>query len=324
MAPGEALRHRPFVEHFYLGHPSCRLHLLLADDGSIAGILGIARMRFEWNGAELPMAFGANFHALRPGAGGLLYLHWTRSAPVGLVFGGSADAHRIYREQKWVYFSGARVMMLNPEPVHRPGDPLWRRAARDLRARFQRKPIGRYGAHLPDAVRRVTVREEHGWDAALLPQRSPFTLRYAPPIDELAWRYALDLAHVRYRLFRVVREGTPCGYVVIQDRPDRVLVAHADGDDPLALAGGIVRAVLAVGGDDRVARSVVLASTSPEMRGVFLDAGFRVRAERPLAMRAFRPSQTLPTDPGSWLVGFDWGDNGLRVPFLDQLDAAPA
>ncbi|MCW5891977.1 MAG: hypothetical protein KIT14_15745 [bacterium] len=323
MAPGEALRHRPFVEHFYLSHPSCRLHLLMADDGSIAGILGIARMRFEWNGAELTMAFGANFHALRPGAGGLLYLHWTRSAPVGLVFGGSTDAHRIYREQKWVYFPGARVMMLNPEPLQRPGDPLWRRVARQLRARVQRKPIGRYGVRLPAAARGVTVREEARWDEALLPRRSPFALRYAPPLDELTWRYALDLPHVRYRLFRVSRDGTPCGYVVLQDRPERILVAHADGEDPGALAGGIVRAVLAVGGTDRTARSVVLASTCPTMREVFLDVGFRVRAERPLAMRAFRPSQALPADPGGWLVSFDWGDNGLRTPFLDQ-PAVPA
>lgn len=279
-------------------------------------------MRFEWNGTELPVAFGANFHALRPGTGGLLYLHWTRSAPVGLVFGGSLDAHRIYREQKWVYFSGARVLMLNPEPLQRPGDALWRRVARQLRARIQRKPIGRYGTRLPDAVRAVTVREEHAWGEELLPRRSPFALRYAPPLDELSWRYALDLPHVRYRLFRVLRAGTACGYVVIQDRPERLLVAHADGDDPEALAGGIVRAVLAVAGDDRHARSVVLASTCPAMRGVFLDVGFRVRSERPLAMRAFRPSQALPADPSTWLVNFDWGDNGLRTPFLDQLAAS--
>jgi hypothetical protein len=294
----------------------------MAEDGSIAGILGIARMRFEWNGTELPVAFGANFHALRPGAGGLLYLHWTRSAPVGLVFGGSADAHRIYREQKWVYYAGARILMLNPEPVQRPDDPLWRRAARQLRAALQRKPIARYGVRLPDAVRHVAVREEHAWDEALLPRRSPFTFRYAPLLDELAWRYALDLPHVRYRLFRVSRDGTPCGYVVLQDRPERVLVAHADGEDPVALAAGIVRAVLEVGGQDRRARSVVVASTSPVMRAVLLDSGYRVRAERPLAMRAFRPSQALPDDPASWLVNFDWGDNGLRTPFLDQTPPA--
>ena len=46
-----------------------------------------------------------------------------------------------------------------------------------------------------------------------------------------------------------------------------------------------------------------------------------VGVEGPFAVGSLKGPVALPADPSRWLVNYDWGDNGLRPPFLGE--AAP-
>ena len=309
-----SLRHRQFVEHYYCRHPTCRLWTVRGDDGAILGTLGVERMRFQWSGREVIVGSGSNFHGFQRGVGGFLYREWLRACDFALVFGGSHDAHRIYRQQRWHYFPDIHTYRLNPLYSARASDGLWRRGAKWLLRRSVRTPLARLARRLSDIdVGDVHVREESAYTADLIPTRSPFTFRYVPTLDELAWRYSLDLSFVRYRLFRVLAGDRTVGYVVLNVDQSRILVAHSDGEDPHELAIGTIMSVLEVGRPVRRPLLVVLASSDPVMRAVFERFGFRTPAQgRPFAMHARTSSTSLPTDPAGWLVNYDWGDNGLR------------
>jgi hypothetical protein len=169
----------------------------------------------------------------------------------------------------------------------------------------------------------VSVREEHEYSAELLPRRSPFTVRFAPSVSYLAWRYAFGLSFVRYRLFRILRGSESVGYVVINQSRERLIVAHCDGDDPTTLAYGVLLSVVEAAGRDVRPHGVVLASSHPEMAEIYRRFGFRARrSDRPLAIGGEGPPRTVPTDTTGWLVNYDWGDNGLRAPFLDHAAVA--
>ena len=309
-----SLRHRQFVEHYYCGHPACRLWLVRDESGTILGTLGIERMRFQWSGREVIVGSGSNFHAFQAGVGGFLYREWLRGCDFTLVFGGSNDAHRIYRQQQWHYYSDVHIYRLNHLYAGRAGDPLWRRGAKWIMRRIARAPLSRLGRRLSAIdVGNVRVREESAYTADLLPASSPFTFRFVPTLDELSWRYALDLPYVRYRVFRVLAGDATVGYVVLNVEPHRILVAHSDGDDPHALAVGTIMSVLEVGRPVPRPMLVVLASSHPIMRTAFERFGFRAPAQgRPFAMHARNPRTAFPAEPKDWLVNYDWGDNGLR------------
>ena len=54
------------------------------------------------------------------------------------------------------------------------------------------------------------------------------------------WVYSF----VRYRLYRILRRGEPCGYVILNDLRDRLMVAHCDGDDAEAIVSGVLLSVV--------------------------------------------------------------------------------
>lgn len=313
-----ALQHRPFVDWYYASHDGCRLYLVLDDRGAIAGTIGVDLMPFQAGARTIVAGFSSNFNALRPGAGAYLYMRWMRSCEIGLNFGGSADFHRLIRSQGWTYFAWPKVYYLNAPFTVREADPWWARAAKRTVAWWAQAPVASRARRLDEAMRaRLTVCEEHGYDESLLPARSPFTFRFAPGLDYLRWRYALDLPFVRYRLFRVLERGRPAGYVVVQDG-DPVLVAQCDGEDPVTLAHGVLLALLRVCADDARPRGVRLAAAHPAMVGIYERFGFRLkRPARPFALGTVRRALDVPADPAGWHVGFDLGDNGLRPPFRD-------
>lgn len=319
-----ALSHAPFVNHFYATRDSSRLHLFTLADGTIGGTLGLESLRFEHLGRELTIGSPTNFYGFHPGAGGYLFLHWMKSFKIGMVFGGSADTHRILQQQRWTYYPGMKTYLLNRAYSAQPGDAFWKSAARwaleQGRSRLQRFE-NRFRRAAP---RDLSVCEEQSYGDDLLPRRSPFTFRFAPRVDYLAWRYDTRLCHVRYRLFRIRRGNAPAGYVILNDQPTRIVVAHCDGEDAADLAYGIALSVAEAARADRAPREVMLTSCHPEMQAIFKALGFRAaRQERPFALGSLRHRDLLPPpDASGWLINFDIADNGLRPPFLNQQTAA--
>jgi hypothetical protein len=277
-------------------------------------------MPFVVDGQPRIIACGSNFHSLRPGVGALLFLKYLESSPTALLFGGSDDSHAIIRRRGWTYYPAPRTYTLNRRYEAANGDRAWRRAAKRLVDRAVRRPLAAYASRIPADVRgRLQVMEEQDYKPDMLPETSPFRLRFAPPVEYLRWRYGLALPFARYRLFRIVSRGMTSGYVVVGDAPGQLTVAHADGTNAADLAYGMVLSLIAAARNDELTRSGLLTSAHPEMERVFSSIGFRAsRHERPLAMGGGGTGRPDAASMSDWLVNFDWGDNGLRVPFLDQ------
>src|SRR5947208_16330882 len=239
-AAGHSLGHRPFVDHYYATVPWCRLYLALGDDGAVAGAIGVEQLRFEYEGRPLTIGCASNFVAFQPGAGGVLFLRWIRSSEMACIYGGSRDTHRILAHQGWTYFPGVHVYSLNGRYTDRPAEPRWRGVAKSvLRAVTPRVDVGERlrGVVARGVVPAVNVAEVGGFDADMLPRAGGFMFRLAPGTEYLGWRYSPALPFVRYRLFRL-----PRGYVVLNERPGRIVVAQADATDPASLVRGGARA----------------------------------------------------------------------------------
>lgn len=305
MGPEVSLNHRPFVDWYYTTNEACHLHLVREGDDRVVGTIGVEVMPFEANAQPVTMGFASNFHALQHGVGGILFMKWMKSSPLGAVFGGSPDTHRIIQGQKWTYFSGVDIYQLNRPYAAQAGEAAWRRTAKWALRTVQPK-VRLDARRIP-----VSVREESDYSPDLLPHSSPFALRFNPTVEYLRWRYDTRLSFVRYRLFRI----EDVGYVILNETPGRVIVAQCDGNDAEALAHGVTRAVAEV---CTTPREVLLASSHPVMQRVFTGYGFRRTAERPFALGSLRKPIDITHDTSTWLVSFDWTDNGLRVPFLDQ------
>jgi len=320
-AAGHSLGHRAFDDHDYATEPWCRLYLALGDDGAVAGAIGVEQLRFEYEVRPLAIGCASNFVAFEPGAGGVLFLRWIRSSEMACIYGGSRDTHRILAHQGWTYFPGVHVYSLNGRYTDRPAEPRWRGVAKSLlRAVTPRVDVGERlrGAVARGVVPAVNVAEVDGFDADMLPRAGGFTFRLAPGTEYLGWRYSPALPFVRYRLFRL-----PRGYVVLNERPGRIVVAQADATDPDSLVGGVLAAVAQVAGEGS-RPEVLLTSCHARMRRLYEQFGFRpAHVERPFALGSARGPVPLAPDTSSWLVNFDWTDNGLRPPFLDETVACP-
>ena len=317
------LGHRPFVDHYYTGQPFCTLYLAYDDSGQVIGSLGVERARFRYHSAPLELAFGSNFHARTSGVGGFLFRRWMKSCTYGIAIGGSEDSHRIFRDLRWTYFSGLGLYYLDRSFAPGPGAPLWERAARLAARQLWRagqlrihaiSRRGRIARHIRDTL---SIAEENAFSADLLPARSPFVFRFTPTLDHLAWRYATDLSFVRYRLFRIQLFGETIGYAILNDAPHRITVAHCDGSSAEMLAYGILLCVLAVLRGKR--REVRLLSCHPDMDRVYERFGFRRTGRAPpVVIGSLGRPVDIDPDTSGWMIHYDWGDNGLRRPFLDQ------
>ena len=314
------LVHRPFVNYYYASRDWCKLYLVLGKDEEVLGTIGVDQMRFEYRGREMFLGFASNFYAFQPGVGGYLYLQWIKTSPVALEFGGSEDAHRLLRHQKWTYFPGVKIYLLNYAYPCSPEDSWLRRSAKSIIRLVERKRISKYASGIPPEVGvGVSVHEEPAYAEDLLPRQSPFTFRFAPTLEYLSWRYSTRLSFARYRLFRVLDQGRTLGYVIIKDSPEELIVAQCDGENAATLAYGVLLSILDVARDDLRPRTVLLSCCHAEMKRIYERFGFKVEQnERPFALGVFRRQIDLPSDTSNWLVNYDWGDNGLRWPFMDQ------
>jgi hypothetical protein len=277
-------------------------------------------MRFQCGSREMTLGFATNFHASQAGIGGYLFMQWMKACQGGIVFGGSPDVHRILHQQQWTYFPAVKTYYLNRPFTSRPDEAWWRVAAKKaVQHAFQTK-LSRYASRLsPQAVADLSVHEEHAYTEDLFPRRSPFVFRFAPSLDYLNWRYNGALPFVRYRLFRLLAGDTSVGYVIINESPERLIVAQCDGEDASSLAYGVLLSLLEAACSEKKARWVVLTSCHPDMQRIYTHFGFKTqRRGRPFALGALRHRIDVPTETSNWLINYDWGDNGLRAPFIDQ------
>lgn len=325
VGPNCNLGHRPFVDYYYASSDWCRLFMILADDGSAIATIGLEKMPFEYDNQKIFIGFGSNFHSFRSGLGTYLFLHWQRFCPAGLVYGGSEDTHKIIRRQNWSFFTGVRNYELNKKYLPHPGQPKWRVAAKwVLRHAGRQKRISEYASRiLAKVAAKLSVREERSFTHDLLPPRSPFRFRFAPLPDYLNWRYNPALSFVRYRIFRVLNEEKTVGYVILNESPEKILVAQCDGEDAETLAYGALLSILHVGCKDTKPRVVSLVSCHPGMQKIYERFGFRKSGtDCPFALGPLGVNLRIHPDTSNWLVNLDWGDNGLLGPLIDQSSPA--
>lgn len=321
LPPMHGLRCRSFVEHYYTSFDACRLHLMLNDDDDILGVVGLERMNFSTPDGDVTLGFGSNFHAFESGSGGLLFLHWLKQCKFGVVFGGNDNTQRIIEHQKWTRFDGVSIYQINHAYAEVPGEALWRKAAKQVLWHSPTKTnvAKRIEAVTPGLGSEATVEAipETNFDTEMLPTSSEFDVRFAPTIEHLNWRYASDLEFARYRVFRLTQAGQSIGYVVLNEQKHRMIVAQCDAPTGESLTRGIFAALSQVCTGTRKRCGVLLATSNPFMKSACESVGFKQHpAGRSLAIGGIGRKPTWGSDTSSWSVNYDWGDNGLRAPFL--------
>jgi len=314
-----SLRFPDFVGHYYGGSDHCHLWVLHGDEGDIAGVIGVERMPFVTPAGRIALGFGSNFHAFQQGAGGLLFLHWSRQCGPAMQFGGSADARRLVTHQKWTVYPGIQSLQINQAVADAPGSAWWNRMARFI---LQHQPLKtRVGRRSEQMVERggmkVAAIPEPSFSSDLIPTESEFVVRFAPDAEYLNWRYRPGLPFARYHIFRITVDGVSRGYVVLNEQRHRVLVAHCDLPDPWTLAQGIFAALSRLCRGRAASHGVLLTTSNPVVQAAFQAAGFRAKASsRPLSIGDRQRRAALPEDTSEWLISEDWGDNGQRAPFF--------
>lgn len=315
------LRYPSFVDHYYGEPDRAVLLLMLNDEERVIGTLGYENMEFDTPAGSKTLALGSNFHAFESGAGGLLFLHWVKACDFGFVWGGNENTHRVVRHQKWNRYSGIDTFQLNASFAEVPGEPWWRQIAKTaLRHSPGRTRIDRRCHEVLRAGHRdIQAVPEEKFSQDLLPTISDYALRFRPSVQHLEWRFNTSLDFVRYRLFRIVADGESAGYVILNEQAGRTIVAQCDANDRWTLTQGIFAALASACSGRRAGCGVVLTSACEIMKPALQEFGFRRRPDlRPLVIGGLGRMPEFGSHTGNWLINFDWGDNGLRAPFLGQ------
>ena len=313
------LRYPEFVDYYYATSPHCHLHLHIGDRDQLLAVLGLERMPFATTDGNATVGFGSNFFALARGAGAILFLHWMKNCDLGLVYGGSPATQAILRQQRWSWYPDAREYQLNRAFGDVPGETWWRRMAKTVLEQLppRRSVSGCAQRLLAGAEKKIEVNETDQATEKIIPQSSPFPLRFAPDAAYLNWRYNTQLRFVRYRLFQIVSDQIVRGYVVLNVQRRRVIVAQCDATDTMTLVRGVMAALSSVHREMNHHLGVLWASTHRETQRLLAELGFRARARcRQLAMGGLRRRPPQAETAADWLINADWGDNGLRPPFL--------
>ncbi len=319
--PQSALLHRPFVDYYYASEDWCTLLLAIDGKDRVIGTLGVDRMNFESESGDMTLGFGSNYNSFVPGVGSFLFLRRLKDCPLGLVFWTTEETQKVIKSLGWTYFSGIRRYYLNYTYPIFPREPILRKLTKRVLQCIPRKSIGSYASRLKDARSAgISVHPESLFSSEMLPTTSPFAFRFAPSLEYLNWRYNTDVSFVRYRLFRIKAGQSTVGYVVINETEDRITVAQCDGLDPVSLAYGVILSIVKVGQHDQNPRSVMLTSSHSEMGTLYREFGFRVStADECFAVGGYKQSVDLNPDTSDWLINFDWGNNELQTPFIDQI-----
>lgn len=314
----ESLRHTEFLNHYYTGQPYSRLWMAL-EEGRCLAILGTDQLRFEVAGDIRPVTYATNFYSTRRGLGSRLWEAGMAGQTAVAVLGGSKDFHHFLRHRRCQYFGGVHLYRMNARYRTYSGDSGWRRGIKAVLRWRSRRPLRDYASR--SFLRRyadITVEPRSGYSEDLLP-RAGFGLRWAPDAAYLSWRFNLRLPHLRYRLFAIRRAGQAAGYCILNDGPDGMIVAHADGTDPEQLAAGVLKSIFAAGEEGEPTRPALLASSHPAMQAVYAQNGFwKSDADYRCGIVDMAGPQSWG-DPRQWLVSFGMGDNDLRPPMFWSL-----
>ena len=318
------LRHRSFVDYYYGSSEYCRLSLAVDEQNRLLGLHGVEWLPVQDQGTSLRIGCGSGFHSFRPGVGAYLLSHWLRSCDAGLAFAATDAMHEVIKRLGWTFHAGIRTYCLNTVYSESFRHPLRLLAKTAMSCLTTRWSLARLPTRLPGNLADVTVQEETQYPEDLLAFKSAFGFRLAPDLPYLRWRYGLRLPFVRYRLFRIVAGQRSAGYVILQEGPAGIVVAHSDGSDPALLAAATVHGIAALARGSRDRRQVTLVSSHPTMQQVFVSAGFRhlPRRRKAFAVGTLRGTLPITCPVSEWLVNVDWGDRGLRRPFLDECSAS--
>jgi len=315
------LIHERFVNYYYTTSNFCYLYTLRNQKKDIIGSVGIEKMQFQYRDKPIILANGSNLNVITKGGGHgkILFTKWLEEGDFGIVFGGSPDTHNILQKQEWDYFDGANLMYYNKPVKIYVTDPVWKRAIvnilRLIPGPSLNSSINKISHTFPEFNKLRTI--ECDYSDIELPNKSPFDFHFNPSKEYLKWRYNTHLDFVNYRLFRIEDfNGMQVGYVIINLKPGIAMVAHVDGTDPKKLALGTIKCLECL--RDIIENSIVfLASSHIKMQKIFFRFGFKLsRLDRKLAIGAIKKPTNIDQNTSNWIINFDWGDNGLRLPFL--------
>lgn len=308
----------PYVRHRYLGHASARLDLLLDAGGRVLATLGIERVPMRILGVRHDVAVASNTYSLQRGALAFLIREWMKSHAVGAILPTTTRwSEMVGRQARWQALPGLKTWYLNWGYPLAEADAWWKRLAKPPARLLTRvDPVHRLRRLTDRALR---VEEVEAFTGDMIIRDSPFDLRPDYDLDTLNWRFSTRLDYVRYRVFRIIRDGRVQGSTVLAEWPHRVVVSYCDGGDPVAIARGVLLAIAAVNQGAARYRQVVLGSMDEAMNAEFRRFGFRsTDGEAPFYLAAFgRTPVALPTSTRC-LVPIELGDQGIALGLLDE------
>ncbi len=313
------LRHRAFVDWYYGASEFCRLTMVVGEHENCLACLGSESMTLSAGDVCYRLGCLSSFYAFHPGFGFYGFSAGLQGFDAGLMLGGTQSALAFADRLRWNRgsISAYCLNISYPEDPARPVEAVCKRIVNALAARA---PLRALPTRLPHELQTIQVVEQASYEADLLKFRSCFAPRIEFSTAHLTWRYALDLPFVRYRLFRAFGADRYLGFIVLQDLPERVLVAHADGIEPGLLAAGIIHSISAVAESDEDRREVMLLSSQPLMEKAFVSVGFHRAPRRGMsfALGNLKGLGALPASTAEWLINYDLGTRGFRRPFMDE------
>ncbi len=317
-----ALVHKPFVDFYYFGNKWCKLYIAL-DNDRIAAVLGIERLKFINEDREVFLGFGTNFHSVEHGAGGVLFMRWMKECQFSLVFGGTEDTHKILRQKKWRYFEGIKTFSLNRKYEIYSSDGIVKSAAKkmlNLKTGLMNSFKSNLNSFIPaEYLNSLKIEEEKTFKDDMLVKKSAFKFRLSPDIEYIRWRYNPELKIVKYRIFRILYGGVSRGAIIINDNPDFIMQAYSDADDTNILSYAMIKCIAQIEGEKTKRREIILTLSNPDMKQIFKNFGFEESVkDGQFALGSIKAQNTIFPETTQWLINYDIGDNGLRVPFLDQ------
>jgi len=116
----------------------------------------------------------------------------------------------------------------------------------------------------------------------------------------------LTLSFVRYRLFRVLDEEKTVGYVILNDSPERILVAQCDGEDAQTLAMASCSAFCKLATRILSHALYSLVCCHPEMQKIYKRFGFKKSGADCHSRWSLGIQRADRSDTSKWLVNLDW------------------